>query len=413
MPTAHIHCELQFTIFQKSIDGVRGMGTASQVRNQIEWMRYKINGAAAFMHRQKENHDRRMAKPRKKKIRTKTKRNFSCPNLLCEKKQRTTQTKTWRRNRTEASEWKKEKNRWSVRLSIRSHFSIFAVLARDACVCLCVCWTTGGHVRSTCSFAYKLWYFLCRCAAASTEWMLCFVCTHRSAGRRHFRHKSQTAFRFLFFLPPHSTSYSHHSVCPLSTFRSTMDHAVDCATLIQCCATSFSLCAFSLEWIFHLSTWNGCVGPPRDPPTYILSHFSVSVSPHTTSQPVAAKATAAHSSAARTERKWKNENQKHINNYGSESQTDRQRERKSSVLTYTFLSFFVGVGFDALVRCVVHTTTYCSRLTINNKWMENDEEKHLQNHFPLDKFMSFFHCRFSISHPSPGSSFHFSGGSNN
>lgn len=216
MPTAHIHCELQFTIFQKSIDGVRGMGTASQVRNQIEWMRYKINGAAAFMHRQKENHDRRMAKPRKKKIRTKTKRNFSCPNLLCEKKQRTTQTKTWRRNRTEAGEWKKEKNRWSVRLSIRSHFSIFAVLARDACVCLCVCWTTGGHVRSTCSFAYKLWYFLCRCAAASTEWMLCFVCTHRSAGRRHFRHKSQTAFRFLFFLPPHSyivfTSFGVSSV---------------------------------------------------------------------------------------------------------------------------------------------------------------------------------------------------------
>lgn len=140
-------------------------------------------------------------------------------------------------------------------------------LARSHCAA-CAC----GHVRSTCSFAYKLWFhfFLFHC---SKDWI---HVVSRSTHREHVDDIFATNCDILFVFG-----------IRFSSFCSTMDHARRLCAINSVCTTSCLWLWVSLQWIFQCPLENGVL---PHPPNYILSHFSLSIRmPHAL--------------------KWKNENQ--------------------------------------------------------------------------------------------------------
>lgn len=231
-------------------------------------------------------------------------------------------------------------------------------------------------------------FFFFRFAAANAEYMLCFVentsatvlprigdfpvATSGTDGRQFTLMAESDSFDCLLLalrvgvIPAHLFHSGHFHLYSsiLSTFRSTMDHAVDwhinsvCA--ISCCVRS--------GWMgIPVSTWNDAA-PAK---LHFISFFSV----HTPCHYAAARRTTPPAWTENKMEKWK---PKHINNYGSE--TEGQDWKSARERRELFLEFCRT--FFPPETTLVHNYLLLP-FTINNKWMEATKKNICKSIFHL------------------------------
>lgn len=213
----------------------------------------------------------------------------------------------------DTSEWKKKKNvlqHWS---ELKSFGFVFPSVFFSIIFPLC---TFGGHVRSTCSFAYKLlcfFFFFFSLSFRCSKYILCFVYTQRT----RWWHFHQKCWKIV---QKHNNSiYLFHFIW--LTLHSTMDHAhaqtIDCDINSKFVLLLFSLVHFVVLWILGISvsTWKWCCSRQT---TFYLEYFSLSPSHLAMRLTTSQNNTAAWTKTTKME-KWK---PKHINNYGSSSETE-------------------------------------------------------------------------------------------